>query len=268
MGLALTRNWDETDNLSQATDIDFSKLKLDYEGFRRLARNENLSPEEMIAFPVAYRRGYEDFIFADIRRKLEVLNGIGKVVVDIGCGTGGLLDRLVELCRTNSHRLILVDSEEMLSHARDGPSITKMPGMYPLNAAVVRDAAGGGADAVLCYSMLQYVFVDTNLFRFLDEILTLLNDGGAALLGDIPNVSKRKRFFSSQNGIRFHQAFMATNELPEVAHFKVEHDLIDDSVLHGLVCRAQAAGCHAYVMPQDHRLPLANRRDDLLLQKP
>ena len=49
-----------------------------------------------------------------------------------------------------------------------------------------------------------------NVFEFVDRRLELLAPGGQLLLGDLPNVSKRKRFFASEAGRRFHQDFMAT----------------------------------------------------------
>ncbi len=78
--------------LATSTSIDFAKVPLDYESFRSLARNKNLSPEEKIAFPPRYREGYEDAIFADIKAKVPKLSEVGIRVVDIGCGCGGVTD--------------------------------------------------------------------------------------------------------------------------------------------------------------------------------
>lgn len=256
------------DDLSSAGKLDFSSLPLDYEKFRQLARNPNLSEEEKIAFPPELRRGYEDGIFADILRKLPALESERRSVVDIGSGVGGLTTRLIAQCRRQAHRLVLVDSEEMLALTPESPEVIKVPGMYPSNAEAVRQAAGGSADAVLCYSVLHYVFVDTNPFAFLDSIMGILNDGGAALVGDIPNASKRRRFFSSATGVAFHKQNRNTDAPPLVSHFDIQHENIDDAVMSGLVTRAQAAGFDAYVLPQAADLPMANRRDDLLIRKP
>jgi hypothetical protein len=100
-----------------------------------------------------------------------------------------------------------------------------------------------------------------------DAVVKLLGPGGAALLGDVPNVSKRKRFFSSENGIRFHQTFMQTDGLPDVKFNRPEPGKIDDAVIAGLMHRAQLAGCDAYLLPQPESLPMANRRDDLLIRR-
>lgn len=255
-------------DLASAEQIDFARVQLGYEAFRHLARNPNLAPEEKIAFPVSYRRGFEELILADIRSKLPGLDAESRTVVDIGCGVGGLTERLVALGRERGHRMTLVDSEEMLRQAPSGDGVAGVPGLFPTNAEKVKQASGGHADVIVCYSVLHYVFVDTNPYLFLDAIVELLAAGGMALIGDIPNVSKRKRFFSSATGVAYHKAFMNTDVAPDVRHFAVEHNSIDDAALLGLVSRAQAAGCHAYVLPQDARLPMANRRDDLLIQKP
>jgi hypothetical protein len=88
------------------------------------------------------------------------------------------------------------------------------------------------------------------------------------LIGDIPNVSKRKRFFSSETGVRFHKEFMRTADDPTVSFNQIEHDQIDDSIVFSILGRARAAGFDAYVLPQGRALPMANRREDILIQRP
>lgn len=99
-------------------------------------------------------------------------------------------------------------------------------------------------------------------------MIELLAPRGCALIGDIPNVSKRKRFLASDAGIEFHRQFMKTDRPPEVAFNRLKRGEIDDAVLAALVQRAQAAGCDAYVVPQAAGLRFANRRDDLLIRRP
>ena len=88
------------------------------------------------------------------------------------------------------------------------------------------------------------------------------------LIGDIPNISKRKRFFASETGVRFHREFMKTTELPSVTFNQIEHDQIDDAVIFAMLQRARAQGFDAYVMPQNPILPMANRREDILITRP
>jgi hypothetical protein len=115
---------------------------------------------------------------------------------------------------------------------------------------------------------LHYVFTESNVWEFLDRSLDLLSAGGEMLIGDIPNVSKRKRFFSSEAGIRFHQGFTGTNDVPEVTFNEIEHHKIDDAVVLSLLSRARTQGFDAYVVPQQSELPMANRREDILIRRP
>jgi len=256
-------------SLKDATSVDPATVDLDYEGFRALAQNPHLSAQERIGFPPAYRDGFEAAILADILWKLPALTTAeGLSVVDIGPGCASLPARLADLCAARGHTLAFVDSPEMLAHLADAPFVRKCAGMFPRNLEAVRAAAGRSADIVLCYSVLHYAYVDTNLFDFVDAIVQLLAPGGRALIGDIPNVSKRRRFFASDTGQAFHRAFTGSAEPYAVRFNEPAPGKIDDAVLAGLVLRVQAAGCDAYVLPQGADLPMANRRDDLLIMRP
>jgi hypothetical protein len=116
--------------------------------------------------------------------------------------------------------------------------------------------------------VLHYILVDAAFFRFLDVSLSLLGAGGQFLIGDIPNISKRKRFLASETGVHFHQEFMKTADLPIVEFNQIEHDQIDDAVVMSLIQRARGQGFDAYVIPQDPNLPMANRREDILITRP
>lgn len=240
---------------------------LGYDDFRRMAGDPSLSVHEKIGFPDSYREGYEAPIFSDIVGKLSNLDGHSKTVLDIGPGCAGLPRRLIDHCAARQHSLVLVDSLEMLAHLPDGEGVLKVPGFYP-DCEDVLDAWKGRFDAILCYSVFHYIFVEAGFWKFLDYSIELLADGGQMLIGDIPNVSKRKRFFSSAAGIQFHQSFMGTAEVPRVDFRAVETNRIDDAVLLGIIMRARAQGCDAYWLPQPPTLPMANRREDVLIVKP
>jgi hypothetical protein len=240
---------------------------LTFDDFRRMAQDDSLSRYEKIGFPDTYRQGKEEFIWQDIKTKLPLLDARNKIVLDIGPGCSELPFMLIEHCRRNGHTLILIDSAEMLAQLPDEPFIKKVAGYYP-NCAGLFEEYRARVDVVLTYSVLHYIFAESNVWAFLDRSLELLADGGELLVGDIPNVSKRKRFFSSPAGVKFHQEFMGTQELPEVEFNRIEHGLIDDAVVLALLARARSAGCDAYVLPQRADLPMANRREDILIRKP
>jgi hypothetical protein len=241
---------------------------LDFAAFKELAKDESLSPHEKIGFPDSYRAGKEAVIFDDITAKLSNLNKNNQIIIDIGAGCGALAFLLIEQCLKNDNTLILIDSEEMLAHLPDDCGLIKIPAYYPNDCQDFLKEYEGRADAILTYSVLHYVFDEGNLFKFLDSTLGLLNARGECLIGDVPNVSKRKRFFSSPSGIKFHQDFMKTDDAPLVEFNRIEAGQMDDAVLISLMLRARQAGFDAYVLPQSDNLPMANRREDIFIKRP
>ena len=250
------------------TDANYQRfLNLDFRGFAELAKDATLSKYEKIGFPDSYRAGHEAAIFADIAAKLPSLARPNRLVLDIGPGCSDLPAMMIELCQRQGHELVLVDSQEMLALLPERPFIRKIAGLYPRCGAQLADYAGR-VDAILCYSVLQYVFVDANVFDLVDLSLSLLAPGGEMLIGDIPNISKRKRFLASEEGVAFHRRYAGDQSRPEVAFNRVEPTHIDDSVVLALLARARAAGAHAYVVEQAAGLPMANRREDIVIRKP
>jgi hypothetical protein len=164
--------------------------------------------------------------------------------------------------------LILIDSAEMLAHLPDEPFILKVEGFYPRDCGWLFEKYRERIDTILCYSVLHYVFVEASIFTFLDRSLGLMAHGGQMLVGDIPNISKRKRFFSSPAGIAHHKAFIQTDEQPVVQFNVVEPDKIDDTVMLSLVMRCRTQGFDAFIVPQADDLPMANRREDILINRP
>ena len=241
---------------------------LDFAGFKKLAKDNNLSLHEKIGFPDSYRAEKESVIFNDIKAKLSNLNKHQQTVVDIGAGCGKLAFLIIEHCLKNKNNLILIDSAEMLAQLPDEKGLIKVPAYYPDECVSLFEEYAGKVDAVLTYSVLHYVFDEGNLFKFLDSTLKLLSIGGECLIGDVPNISKRKRFFSSSTGVQFHQKFMNTDETPKIEFNKIEAGQMDDAVLMSLMLRARQAGFDAYLLPQSDELPMANRREDILIKRP
>lgn len=241
---------------------------LNFESFRQLAKDDSLSPHEKIGFPDSYRDGKETLIFDDIKRKLPNLSKTGQVVVDVGPGCGALAFLLIEHCVAKEDTLVLIDSLEMLNQLPDAEGVVKIPAYYPDECAEFLEEYRQKANVVLTYSVLHYVFEEGNLFKFLDSALSLLANTGEFLIGDVPNVSKRKRFFASQTGIDFHKKFMKTDENPPVEFNRLEPNQIDDAVLFSMIMRARQSGFDAYPLPQSEDLPMANRREDILIRRP
>lgn len=241
---------------------------LTFERFRDRARDDSLSKYERIGFPDEYRKGFEQAIFQDIVTKLGNLQIANSTVLDIGPGASDLPLMLIEQCRSTGSRLVLVDSKEMLDLLPEDPFISKLHGRFPEELGSTLDDLKGKVDTIISYSVFQYVFRESNPYRFVDVALSLLAPGGQMLLGDIPNISRRKRFFASDNGTAFHKQFMNVDTAPLVQFNVQEHNSIDDAVLLGVVLRARASGFDAFLLPQPPCLPMANRREDLVFIRP
>lgn len=241
---------------------------LTFEDFRRMAVDGSLSRYEKIGFPNSYREGREPGIWRDIVAKLPALLGQNKVVLDVGPGCSDLPSMLIDVCREQGHTLLLVDSAEMLDQLPNEPFIEKHSGFYP-GCPDLLERFRERVDVLLSYSVLHYVFTEGNIWSFLDSSLQLLNHGGEMLLGDVPNISKRKRFFNAPAGVEYHRAFTGrSDDRPKVTFNEVQPGAIDDAVIFALLHRARSAGFDSYVVPQGPDLPMANRREDILIRRP
>ena len=239
-----------------------------YKKFQELALNKDISMYEKIGFPDSYRKNSENKIFEDILLKCPLLQEKRNLnVLDIGPGCSNLQKYISEFCKKQNHKLYLSDSQEMLNLISDEEHIIKVSGLFPETYDKIIKLSDG-IDIIICYSVFHYIFVDSNIWLFIDSILKLMNDGAQTLIGDIPNISKRKRFFSSNNGIKFHQNFMKTDEIPKINFNCIEEGKIDDALLFSVIMKCQSSGFNAYIIPQAEELPFANRRDDIIIRKP
>jgi SAM-dependent methyltransferase len=221
-----------------------------------------------MGFPDGLRADFEDAIWADMLAKLPALAGEGAAILDIGPGCGGIARRMIALAEANHHHAVLIDHQDMLDQLPVSGAAKTVAGRFPDDIDKVRAVASEGFDVIIAYSLLHIVTVDANPFAFVDAALSLLKPGGRFLIGDIPNVSKLRRFLASDAGAAYHRAYMRTQDAPEVPAFALPLERIDDGLIIGLVSRARQAGFDAYWLPQPAALPLANRREDVLIERP
>lgn len=240
---------------------------LDYESFRKLASQEGLSRHARIDAPDDVREGYTEAIIHDIEMKLPVLREANKRIVDIGCGCDDMAVELVDRILNRHSEIWLLDSAEMLALMPEHERIHKISGEFPDDDTEFIATHQEMADAVLMYSMLHYVCVHGSIFNFVDQAMELLVPGGRMLLGDLPNRSKRRRFFSSSEGVKTHQQFTGTDEIPLVDPWEIEYGRLDDSILFAIMQRYRNGGHETYLLPQNNDLPFATRREDILIVK-
>jgi len=251
--------------VKKGKDINFKNLT--YEGFKKLAKDVSLSKYEKIGFPNSYRKNKEKVIFNDICNKVKNINRKKQMVLDIGCGCSDLPLMIIDKTKRNNSKLFFIDSEEMLSQLPSPKHLTKIATFFPECEDFINEYAEK-FDVIIVYSVFHYIFNESNVYKFIDSTLKLLNYGGELLIGDIPNQSMRKRFFSSPTGIEFHKKFMKTDKPPIIKFNIVEEKEIDDSVIFSIIMRCRNQGFHAYILPQDKDLPMSNRREDILIIRP
>ena len=242
-------------------------LNLNFEDFKKLSKDDNLSIYEKIGFPDSYRKEKEVSIFNDIKSKATNLKLQNKLVLDIGPGCSNLPRMIIDECKRNSSKIFLIDSDEMLSHLPNDDHISKIGAYYPNCDNFLRDNEGK-IDLIICYSVFHYIYPDVAIEKFLESTLPLLASGGQLLIGDIPSYNKRKRFFSSEAGIKFHQNFMKTDEPMKISDDEIESKQIDDKILLSIISIVRKKGFDAYLLPQDSKLPMENRREDIFIVRP
>jgi 2-polyprenyl-3-methyl-5-hydroxy-6-metoxy-1,4-benzoquinol methylase len=238
-----------------------------YNEFRTRARDEALSRNQRAGFPDEFRSGRSDSILRDIGDKLPAFRTCRARLLDIGCGCGELAEAIIKSAGQNKQSLTLIDSAEMLDQLPAASHMRKVIGPFPACLSEL-DSRLDRFDGILVYSVAQYVFSEANLFRFVDAAIGLLSDEGALLLGDLPNASMRKRFIVSPSGSRYHKAHYPEQPQPAVSFNELQPGQLDDAVVLALVARARAAGLQAFVLPQSPDLPMANRREDILIRRP
>ena len=248
---------------------DLARFKsLTFDDYKLLSKDDTLSKYQKIGFPDSYRKGKEKYVFRDIIKKLDLDNKReGLTLLDIGPGCSDLPIMILDFCKKNQYHVLLADSQEMLENLPDDTNVSKYPGYFPDDSPILVNQYQNKVDYIVCYSVLQVVFYQTCVFKFIDAALSLLRSGGKFLIGDIPNITKRKRFFSTQHGIEFHQNFTRSDSLPDVSYFTLEPAQIDDGVILGILQRYRGFGFETYLLPQSNSLPMGNRREDILICK-
>jgi 2-polyprenyl-3-methyl-5-hydroxy-6-metoxy-1,4-benzoquinol methylase len=242
-------------------------MEFKFDNFKSRAKDNSLSKWEKIGFPDSYRKGREVEIFNDINLKLSLDKGDVRIL-DIGCGCGDLVNILALHSIEKKNQLDLVDSLEMLENIdskefKNNSTIRMIPGRFPEEMTSFVDNSKNKYDAIIVYSVIQYVFLESSIFWFIHCCLKMLKSGGKLLIGDIPNNSMRERFLRTTEGSNFINENKESNSIIHHENF----ERMDDSVVLAILARFRSFDCETYVLPQSSLLPFSNRREDILIMK-
>lgn len=248
-----------------------AKDGLNFEAFQLLAVSPELSQEERVGFGVyaKQRSQTHDLILKDMGYKIPSLFKRGGRVLEIGIGCGDLALRAIERARELDQKLTAIDSKESLDQLPNCAWFNKMSGKFPSEMGDAWWAQSSGSyDAVVMYSVAQYLHAQGSWAKVLDKIICLLAPGGRALIGDLPNAQMRERYFTSLKAKENHEKYYPGQPFPEQKkEVGGEGEWMDSDVMFTL-SRARNAGCHSWVMPQMDGLIFEGRREDILIEKP
>lgn len=85
---------------------------------------------------------------------------------------------LLKQAEENNNNIFFIDSDEVLEKIPSSKNLTKIPAFYPKCYNFIKEYKEK-FDAILVYSVLQYIFVETNIYEFLDTTLSLLKISGS-----------------------------------------------------------------------------------------
>ena len=163
---------------------------LTFEKFKKLALDKNISKFNKVGFPDSYRSGKEELIFDDIVSKVKNLSKDNQEILDIGPGCSDLPLLISDYLEKRKSKLTLIDSLEMLNQIPEKNHISKIAGMFPNDFQDFCMNKQGKFNAIISYSVIQYVFAESNLWGFLDNCLSMLDIQGELFLGDIPKTNE------------------------------------------------------------------------------
>jgi 2-polyprenyl-3-methyl-5-hydroxy-6-metoxy-1,4-benzoquinol methylase len=214
----------------------------------------------------------EDAIWNDICRQTNLAGAVS--ILDVGCGCGTFVHRLVSHSEKYSAKLSLIDDAPILSQIQcRSRKVQKLSGYFPTE--VTPQKIDQHFDVIIAYSVLHYLDQPT---EFVMALAGLLNVGGRMLVGDIPNHSKRARMHTTVEGSNFERRYRGQPEKNQPLFASVEDyeasiesgsfgEGINDAFLLELVGRLRALGFEGFLLPQGLDLPYHYTREDLFVTR-
>jgi len=206
-------------------------------------------------------------IFEDICEKLNLSNK--NIILDIGCGCGTVVHKTVEYIQKENKKIYLNDSVKVLSQIIETIdnklNIHFIAGKFP-DVELEKNIK---FDAIILYSTIHYIDAE-NIFNFLDSILDRLESRGSLLIGDIPNINKKRRFNNSKFGKLFNSKWVKNRKPCYISENYPTMDLshFNDRLILEIVRYIRAKETfNAYILPQPSNLPFGYIRDDILVEK-
>ena len=233
-----------------------------FEAFGALAASD--FPDTVKAGRHVFQAEAEGRIAYNIASRLELSKDDD--LLDIGCGTGAITIPLVSQVKN----LDVIDHakvvEALLARAPETDAI------YPYMGDFLSFRVPRYFDKVLIYSVVHYLTDEAEVLEFLRKAYGLLRPGGKMLVGDIPNVDRKRRFESSQFGAAFSKAWASRenggNEFFDAIEADENRVAFDDAMIRRLIKDLGLRGRDYRVMAQPSAMPFGHTREDILITRP
>ena len=234
-----------------------------FDAYAKLAETE-INPT-LINGRYEFQNKDEEFIISDILEKLLPIKTDS--FLDIGCGSGDISYTISELVASTT----LCDNEKSLERINKIYSKNNF-NFYPTNF-LDADFGENKFDKILCYSVLQCLSGEEELFDFVDKIISLISARGRVLIGDIPNKDKLRRFLESKRGESFNKVWLNKKKENGVKYTKIEDYLskdhefveINDNLILKIISYVRSKNLNAYIYEQNVSLPFGNSREDIVI---
>lgn len=229
-----------------------------FSDFSELAKSD-IESSQKIGFDEDTRSSSIDqILFNDMIEKVNYFlesNLSDANILDIGCGCSYFTNFLIKYSALNNNNLYLLDSEEMLININNHyENVIKIPGKFPMSSSLLKKIVGK-VDLVILNSVIHHVFLENNLFNFLESAVKYLNHFGIIYIGDIPNASMQNRQLDN-----YEEAIYKRHSIQGDERF-------NDSIILSLVSYFRGFGFNAYLMPKPYSYKFSNSREDLIITK-
>ena len=213
-----------------------------------------------------FQRNEEKKILPEIIKNLN-LNKNDKLI-DIGCGSGSITMHISKKVNT----VTAVDFPKILDALKARSKKKKIKNINYISGNFLNLKIQKKFNKILVYSVIHYMRDLNQLKILIRKMLKITLPNGKILLGEVPNISKKKRFLNSKIGKKIDQSFKVDVErlnkkYPKSMNLNNKFISIDDKDLSSIIFYCNKLGADAYILPIENGLPFCNTRVNILIKK-
>lgn len=237
--------------------------KTSFENYGILAK-KNITHTE-IAGRYSFQKQEEKNILFDIMQKMEITSDDD--LLEIGCGTGSLLIPLSFFVNSATG----VDHLNVISTFKtriNNNSIKLISGNF-LDVNLKEKYS-----KILIYSVLHCLSDEREVIAFIEKALSYLKPGGSLIIGDIPNIDKKNRFFMTDFAKKIQKKhdqkiLHMIKKREENIHLVHDKNLVtfDDILIMRIMKYFREKNFETYLVPQLSNLPFCYTREDIIIKR-